>query len=453
MIKEKKKKKKRRERTFIQEIVVYIKTAGVSFLVAAVISSYLSYLARIEMISNLYNSKQKRNLIEKKIAQQIVENSDLISTLTDKNYAVAMRVGELYEAAGDLQKAEYAYYIATQKAPNGKYISYLRLTLILIAQNKINEAEKTIASVVDNNTLSLIRYKTRAFIVLGDKFYSENKYLKAAEAYEQANYYYKRLAKVDKQVNESIQKRLVQAYIDTATVLIKNGYNSDAARFLKKALKYDPDNLTIQYRLAIVYADLDPIISVEYFEPLIAKIPQDIDRDIFANVLMKAANIMDIQGNSIKAKYYRYKIHSLDIYTHNKVIYKEDIEIALNSFIIKKSLFTYKLKSEFTIRNISAQDIKKMSADFVLRQGDKERERVTIKNCATNRHPLYSNGGELNNIAVQFGNNIFTKRELQQYYIDIYLYKDADYKTFIGSLKVPLKNIYQKSSTLTSPHL
>ena len=364
-----------------------------------------------------------------------------------------MRVGELYEAAGDLQKAEYAYYIATQKAPNGKYISYLRLTLILIAQNKINEAEKTIASVVDNNTLSLIRYKTRAFIVLGDKFYSENKYLKAAEAYEQANYYYKRLAKVDKQVNESIQKRLVQAYIDTATVLIKNGYNSDAARFLKKALKYDPDNLTIQYRLAIVYADLDPIISVEYFEPLIAKIPQDIDRDIFANVLMKAANIMDIQGNSIKAKYYRYKIHSLDIYTHNKVIYKEDIEIALNSFIIKKSLFTYKLKSEFTIRNISAQDIKKMSADFVLRQGDKERERVTIKNCATNRHPLYSNGGELNNIAVQFGNNIFTKRELQQYYIDIYLYKDADYKTFIGSLKVPLKNIYQKSSTLTSPHL
>ena len=53
MIKEKKKKKKRRERTFIQEIVVYIKTAGVSFLVAAVISSYLSYLARIEMISNL----------------------------------------------------------------------------------------------------------------------------------------------------------------------------------------------------------------------------------------------------------------------------------------------------------------------------------------------------------------------------------------------------------------
>ena len=453
MIKEKKKKKKRRERTFIQEIVVYIKTAGVSFLVAAVISSYLSDLARIEMISNLYNSKQKRNLIEKKIAQQIVENSDLISTLTDKNYAVAMRVGELYEAAGDLQKAEYAYYIATQKAPNGKYISYLRLTLILIAQNKINEAEKTIASVVDNNTLSLIRYKTRAFIVLGDKFYSENKYLKAAEAYEQANYYYKRLAKVDKQVNESIQKRLVQAYIDTATVLIKNGYNSDAARFLKKALKYDPDNLTIQYRLAIVYADLDPIISVEYFEPLIAKIPQDIDRDIFANVLMKAANIMDIQGNSIKAKYYRYKIHSLDIYTHNKVIYKEDIEIALNSFIIKKSLFTYKLKSEFTIRNISAQDIKKMSADFVLRQGDKERERVTIKNCATNRHPLYSNGGELNNIAVQFGNNIFTKRELQQYYIDIYLYKDADYKTFIGSLKVPLKNIYQKSSTLTSPHL
>ena len=453
MIKEKKKRKKRRERTFFQEITIYLKTAGVSFLIAVVISSYLSYMARMEMISNLSTSKEKRNLIEKKIAKQIVENSDLISTLGEKNYAVAMHVGELYEVAGDLPKAEYAYYIATQKAPNEKYLSYLKLTLILIAENKIDEAERTIASTVDNNTLSLIRYKTRAYIVLGDKYYSQNKYLKAANAYEQANYYYKRLAKFDKQVNESIEKRLVQSYIDTATVLIKNGYNSDAARFLKKALKYDPNNLKIQYRLAIVYADLDPVTSIEYFEPLIAKIPQEIDRDIFVNVLMKAANIMDIEGNNIKAKYYRYKIHSLDIYTQNKVVYKDDIEIDLNSFIIRKSLLTYKLKSEFTIKNISAQDIKKLSADFVLRQGDKERERITIKNCVTNKHPLYSNGGELKDITVQFGNKIFTKREIESFYIDIYLYKEADYKTLIATLKVPLKSINQESSVRTSPHL
>lgn len=436
MIKEKKKKKKRKARTFLSEVLIYIKTAAVSFVVAVLISSFLSYSARLEMINNLYTSKEKRNLLEQKVAKQIVENSDLISTLSEKSYAVAMQVGELYEAAGDLSNAEYAYYIATQKAPHGKYISHQRLTLVLIAQNKIDEAEKIMESVVDTNNLSLIRYKTRAYIVLGDKFYSENKYMKSARAYEQANYYYKRLIKVDKQINESIENRLVQAYLDTATVLVENGYNSDAARFLKKALKYRPDDLKIQYRLAIVYADLDPIVSIEYFEPLISKIPQEIDRNIFSNVLIKAANIMEIEGNSIKAKYYRYKIHSLDIYSRNKIVYKEDVEVIQDSLKIKKVMFTYRLKSMFTIKNVSSQDITKMSADFVLRQGDKVRQTITLKNCVTKKHPLYSNGGELSNLAVDFSGNIFTKRELEQYYIDIYLYKESDFKTYIGSLKV-----------------
>lgn len=436
MIKEKEKKKKRRERTFVQELVIYIKTAGISFLIAVIISTFLTFKARNDMIKNLYLSKEKKVMLEQKVAKQIVQNSDLISTLHDKSYAVMMHVGELYEAAGDLQKAEYAYYLATQKAPNGKFISYQKLTLVLIAQNKIEDAIETINSVEDINNLSLIRFKTRAYIVLGDKYYSDFKFLKAAEAYEQANYYYNKLAKKDNVVSESIRKRLIKAYLETASVILKNGYNSDAARFLKKALHYDPNNLKIQYRLAIVYADLDPIESVKYFEPLISKIPQDIDRDIFSNVLIKAANITDLKGDSIKAKYYRYKIHTLDVYAQNKVVYKEDIEIIQDSLSVKKILFKYKLNSSYTVKNVSTQDIKKLSLDFVLRQEDKEKEVVTLKDCITKRNQLYSNGGEKDNLTVQFGKNIFTKRELSQYYIDVYAYKVPEYKTYIGSFKV-----------------
>ena len=440
MIKEKEKKKKRRERTFVQEIVIYIKTVGVSFLIAVVISIGLTIQARNEMIRNLYVSKEKKMMLEQKVAKQIVENSDLISTLHDKSYTIMMHVGELYEAAGDLPKAEYAYYLATQKAPNGKYISYQKLTLALIAQNKIDDAIETINSIVDINNLSLIRFKTRAYIVLGDKYYSEAKFLKAAEAYEQANYYYSKLAKKDNVVQESIKKRLVKAYIETSSVLVKNGFNSDAVRFLKKALQYDPNNLNIQYRLAIVYSDLDPLESVRYFEPLISKIPQNIDRNIFNNTLIKAANIKDLEGDSIKAKYYRYKIHTLDVYAHNKVIYKEDVEITQDSFSIKKIMFTYKLKSSYTIKNVSGSDIRKMSIDFVLRQNDTEKESITLKDYVTKKNTLYCNGGEINNITVEFGKNIFTRRELEQYYIDVYIYKTPEYKTYIGSFKVPVKS-------------
>ncbi len=452
MIKEKKKVKKRRELTLKQELIIYIKTIIISFLIGALISSGLTYRARIEMIDNMFVSKEKRIKLERKVAQQIVANADLISTLSDKNYSVMMHVGDLYEAAGDLQKAEYAYYLATQKAPNGKYISFLKLTLVLISQNKMDEAHRIIDSVDDINNLSLIRFKTRANIVMGDKYYSDSKFLKAVDAYEQANYYYSKLAKRDKVVNESIKKRLVKAYISAASVMIKNGYNSDAARFLKKALKYDPNNLKIQYRLAIVYADLDPLVSISYFEPLISKIPQDIDRDFFGNVLIKAANIMDIEGNSVKAKYYRYKIHSLDVYAKNKVIYKEDVDISQDSFTIKKVLFKYKLNSSYTLINESTNDIKNLSAEFVLRDGEETKEVVTLKNCITKRRPLFSNGGTVNNLKVVFGKSIYTKRELEEYYIDVYVFKVPEYKTYIGSFKVPLRT-RQSSRIRVSPHL
>ena len=450
MIKEKKKKKKE-ELTFAQELASYAKTAGISLLAATVFTILLSFHARSLMIKNLYSAKENKSKMERKIAQQIVSHSDLISSIHDKNYTIAMQVGALYDAAGDLPNAEYAYHIATQKAPNEKFAAYQKLCIVLITQNKIDEAVKILDSIEDINRLSLIRFKSRTYIVLGDKYFSDGKYLKAAGAYEMANYYYNRLTKKDKLVQKSINKRLVNAYVEAASVIVKNGYNSDAARFLKKALDYDPKNLDIQYRLAIVYADLDPLLSVKYFEPLIAKIPQNIDYETYSRVLIKAANIMDIQGDSVKAKYYRYKIHSLDVYINNKVVYKDDVEVILNSFSIKKMFFTYKLKSTYTIKNVSAMDIKKLHAEFVLRQGDKINEVHTVS-CASGRKPLYSNGGELSDIEIKFGKNIFTKRELEKYNVDIYLYKEDKFKTLISSFKVPLKSIYS-SNILVSPHL
>lgn len=452
MIREKKKDKKRKEFTFRKELLLSVKTIGLSFVFAVVISSYLSFSARNEMIKNLYVPKEKRVLIEQQVAKQIVANSDMISALHEKNYAIILHVGELYEAAGDLSNAEYAYFLATQKSPPGKYVSFLRLTLVLIAQNKIEDAINLINSVEDINNLELIRYKTRANIVLGDKYFSENKYLKAANAYEQANYYYSKLAKKDKVVQESIRQRLIKSYLEASSVILKNGYNSDAVRFLKKALNYDPNNLKIQYRLAIVYADLDPITSIQYFEPLISKIPQEIDRNIFSKTLIKAANIMELQGNSIKAKYYRYKIHSLEVYSNNKVAYKEDFDIILNSYSIKKILFKYKLVFDFSIKNISAQDVRNLSVEFVLRQDDTEKEKVLLDKVVTNKKPLYSNGGELDNLTVKFGKSIYTKKELEQYYIDVYLYKDANYKTHVTTFKVPTSSDHS-SNIFVSPHL
>lgn len=439
MIKESKKKPKKKSKT--QIIMEYARTIAISFSVALVFTILLSFHARSEMIKNLYVNADEQQKMDEKVAKQIVMQSDLTKDLRTKKYTICLQVGNLYATANEYMNAEFAYRLAIEKAQTGVYTPYLRLIEVLVEQEKFDEARDVIKSVKDIQNKQLIKFKTRAYIVLGDKYYSIGKFLSAAKSYEQAKFYYDKFSKKDLKIDESIIVRITNAYIETANEMVKCGYNSDAVRFLKKAEKYSPKDFEIKYKLAIIYSDLDPIKAVDYFEPLLEKQPQYIDYGVYGKALMKAANIADLEGKPALAKFYRYRIHSVDIFVGEKVIYKNDIEVILNSFIVKKMWFKYKLRAKYKFKNISNNDIRNLSVDFVLRQNDKILETVT-KKIVNPKIPLYSNGGETPNIEVIFGQHIFTKKELEQYAIDIYVYKDERYKTQLGTMNVPLKSVY-----------
>ena len=411
---------------FIKSLKEYARTILIAFLIAVIFTTLLTIHARNEMIKNIYANENERKRIDEIIARQLVAQSDMIQTLANKNYAVCMQVGNLYETAHDYNNAEYAYKLAS----------------VLIAQGKYEEAEKLIDSVPDENNIELINFKTKAYKNMGDKYYSDGKFLSAAKNYEKAKFYYERFEKGDKNVVESLRARLVKSYIDAADIIVKNGYNTDAVRFLKKAEHYAPDNHTIKYKLAIIYSDLDPVQAVEYFEHLLSKMPQYIDYESYNRALMKAANIADLEGQSTKAKYYRYKIHSLDLFVYNKVVYKEDIEPMMVSFTIKHFFFRYNLKTKFRFKNVSNSDILKLSADFVLKQGQNVKETVNI-NCLEKGKPLYSNGNDTKDLEVRFHKKVLTRKELESYTIDIYLYKDEKYKTLVATYKLPQKSFDQ----------
>ena len=209
--------------------------------------------------------------------------------------------------------------------------------------------------------------------------------------------------------------------------------------------------MKIKYRLAIIYTDLDPLTAVDYFENLMQKEPQHIDYTAYEKALIKAANILDIQADPIKAKYYRYKIYSLNLFVKNKVVYKDSVDIKITSFIVRKRFFKYNLKPVYKIINLSTEDIKKLHADFVLKKDNKVVQTITV-DCIPYKIPIYANGGESKNITADLGNNIYTKRELRRYTIDVYLYKDPKFKTLVYSHKIPQNSIYS-SKTRGFPHL
>ena len=435
-----KKNKKKPEKTLAEIILEYARTAFISFLVALVITTGLTIQARKSMIKNLYVKAEDNKKLDEQIAKQIIAQSDLTKNLSTQNYTVCMNVGNLYEAAKDYTNAQIAYQAALLRAKRGVYAPYYKLSSILIAQAKFDEAESVINSVTDLKNRGLIKFKTRAYIETGDKYYSLGKFLKAARSYEKAKYYYDRFTKRDKVIEESIKNRIVNAYSEAATVVVQQGYNSDAVSFLKKAQIYAPNDFHIKYKLAVIYSDLDPVKSVEYFDPLLKKMPQYIDYSTYNKALLKAANIAELEGNPTRAKYYRYKSHSIDLMISNKVVYKNDIEILMESFEIKKFMFRYHLKGKYRFKNVSHEDILRMFAEFVLREGDEIKETYAVQ-CVSKDSPLFSNGGESETITVKFGKKIFTKKELNNYVIDVYLYKDEKFKTLIGTYAIPKKSI------------
>lgn len=443
--KKKSKKVNKYKKTPLQVLMEYLRTVLFSFLAALIFTLLLSFHARSEMIKNLYANPTDRHKIDVMLAKQLVMQSDFMTDLRKKNYNVCMKVGDLYESAADYSNAEMAYRLALEKSLPGNYTPYRRLTSVLIAQSKFDDAHELLDSVKDVSDKNLVKYKARSYIEMGDKYYSIGKFLSAAKSYEKAKFYYDKFSSKDKLVEKSINERIVNSYIETADIMVKSSRNTDAVRFLHKAEKYNPSNFNIRYKLAIVYSDLDPVKSVEYFEPLLEQKPQNIDYGVYSKALMKAANIAEWEKDSAKSKYYRYKIHSIDIFVNRKVVYKNDVEIILDKFLVRKMWFKYRLKATYRVKNISTVDINRLSADFVLRNGDKVLETVPVK-LVGKTNPLYSNGGVTDEIKVTFGKNIFTKKELDQYVIDIYLYKDKKFKTLVTTMKIPLKSVYNTNN-------
>ena len=444
MIKEKQKITKYNYKKTSKEIMFeYARTVFVSILFATIITSFLAIRARSEMIKNLYEDANVRKTMDKQIAQQIIEKSDIMNDLANKNYVICMNVGDLYYTAGDYKNAKYAYELAVEKAKPGKYKPYYKLLCLLVDMEDFDKAEALLENLKDHTDKELIKLKTRSYIVIGDKYYALGKCLSAAKSYENAKFYYDKFSKKDKIVDASIEKRIVNSYIQTADIMVKSNLNSEAVRFLKKAEVYEPDNFVIKYKLAIIMADSDPEKSVEYFEPLLEKMPQDIDYGVYDRALVKAANIADLDNRPTKAKYYRYKIHSIDMFINRKVVYKNDIETEIESVIVKKLLFTYPLKISYNFRNISNSDIIYLYGDFVLCYKDNPVE--TISKVVSNKdNPLVVYKQEPNNVELKFKRKIYTKKELNDYTIKIYLYKDPKYKTLVYENKIPSKSIIKK---------
>ena len=70
------------------------------------------------------------------------------------------------------------------------------------------------------------------------------------------------------------------------------------------------------------------------------------------------------------------------------------------------------------------------------------------KTIANKNYPLLSNTYKPQEITINFNKKVFTKKELENYVVKIYLYKDEKFKTLVFETKVPHKTINLKNGVL-----
>jgi len=90
----------------------------------------------------------------------------------------------------------------------------------------------------------------------------------------------------------------------------------------------------------------------------------------------------------------------------------------------------------------------KLKGDFVLATKDGKVFETITKTLANKNYPLLSNTYKPQEITINFNKKVFTKKELENYVVKIYLYKDEKFKTLVCETKVPHKTINRKNGVL-----
>ena len=198
MIKEKKKITKYNfHKSNTQLAIEYTRTILYSLLAAIIITTFLALNARNEMLSDIYSMEEVQNKIDRQVAIEIITQQNLLKDLKNKKYSVCMHAGEIYETAGDYKDAQRAYELAIEKSKKNNYKPYYKLICVLTAQDNFQKANAVLDNIEDHSNKNLIKFKTRAYVKIGDEYYASGKFLSASKAYEKANSYYNKFSKKD----------------------------------------------------------------------------------------------------------------------------------------------------------------------------------------------------------------------------------------------------------------
>ncbi len=409
--------------------IKYFTTFFTAFCLAVVVVTGIIINARLSIEDQLYITKEHKSEFYKKFTASILSQQEFLEKMYSDDYKFNIYLAGLYQTIENFEKAEFYYKRAIQLAPDATYEHYLKLIILYLEYHKPKQAEEIEESIKNRNSQRLIRFKCSANLLLADYYYRHNEPLLANKKYNIAEYFFNKLKIRKVKIREYITNGILASNVKIADNYVEQNNYYEAYRYLKRAEKAAPGDLTVKYKIALVLSYIQPVKAIEYFEFIKAKEPQLVSFYLYYETLMRAADICRTRGDLPSSKLYTYKAGSIKNFYQNNIINNDNIEFDFLQSKIQTAKKNDKFILRFRVKNISSFNISNMKMDILIyRKGHLS---ASYTKTFFDKTPLKQNETSPIITVIHTGSKHYKKIAYPDISFEIYVYKNEKYKTLV----------------------
>lgn len=327
------------------------------------------------MIHNIFNDnvKSKYNVdaaFESYLADVLIDQNMDLAKRYPKNYATNMRLGILFSYKRDYINAEKEFKNSVEKAAAYDYTPSYQLAKLYVKINRLQDAQNIMDNIGERPNKRLINFKGDIYFKLGEAYYNQGYYALSMMKYEKSMSYYQIISK-------KMLKETKVAYINSCIALadgyVQVGKIDDAILTLERAYELDPKNITLNYKLGLLYSDNDIKKAYKLLSFVNKENPEIMNYDLYFDLINRLADFEAENGKPTEAELFRKKALQYQKFVKNNLLYDKDLFFDVMKLDVNTDIAAQEhiINLQFRLQNNSSLDIGNLYVKAVFKDGDK----------------------------------------------------------------------------------
>ncbi len=396
------------------------------------------------MIHNIFNDnvKSRYNVdaaFESYLVDVLIDQNIDLSKRYPKNYATNMRLGILYSYKRDYTNAEREFKNSVEKAVAYDYTPSYQLAKLYVKINRLQDAQDIMDNIGERPNKRLINFKGDIYNKLGEAYYNQGYYALSMVKYEKAMSYYQIISK--KKLKETKGMYIVSC-IALADNYVQVGKIDDAILSLEKAYELEPKNITLNYKLGLLYSDNDVQKAYKLLTFVNNEDPEIMNYDLYFDLINKIADLEAENGRPTEAELYRKKALQYQKFVKNNLLYDKDLFFDVMKLDVNNDIAAQEhiINLQFRLQNNSSLDISNLYVKAVFKDGDKIFQTSTQQLYDETR--VFKAGVTTPPISIS-ASEPYSKdyRPDQDWVVQVYAYKYPKYRVLIFEKQLKKPNL------------